>query len=482
MSVRSVPPIAVERLPADHSPWTSAAGLVGLAVLAAAAFGALLPEQPLQAIALIVIMPLAVGAPVASLGVLLFMTMIVPFDTQNGLAFIGGDNVPGLLLIDVLLIAGLGRVALLVFMGELRLRRPLLLGIVVGLILAAALVEGIARGADVSEAGHEARRLALGVGAFVLAWPLLQEETSRRRLYGMLLALGLALGVWGLTQWLFDIQFASAGDVGVRPGVDLTSGGRGQLQGGLYAFPVAVVLSFAALVSGRVRSLELRWLLGAILVVNAVSLLLTFERSFWVATVIACGVAAVRSGPQARRAGVRWAAVGAVVLLVSMTALGQIRTAGERLLSVGKYSTDNSFTYRKAETENVLREVADKPLTGSGFGATITWGEKGLFATQTTPFSHNGYFWLAWKVGVPAALFIVALIAWAALRRRPPPADEWLAILRTGSQAALLALLLIAVTFPPFNSFGITAVMGLLVAVSLQPAQARGSTRDPTPG
>lgn len=475
--------MAARSVPASVTVDRRAAGLLGLAVLGAAAFGALLPEHPLQALGLAVLVPLAIFAPVVGLGVLIFVTAIVPFDTQNDLAFIGGEGVPGLLLVDVLLIVGLCRVAFLVFRRRVQLGSPLALAIVVGLVFAAALAVGIAGGADVSDAGHEARRLGLGVGAFILAWPILQDASSRRRLYGVLLVLGLALGIWGLAQWLFDVEFAAGGDVGVRPGVDLTTGGQGQLQGGLYAFPVAITLSFAALVSGRIRSAETRWLLGAILVLNAVSLLLTFERTFWVATALACFVVLMRSGPEARRAGVRWAAIGGVALLVSMAALGQLRTTGERLLSVGEYTTDNSYTYRTAETEHVLDEVRDKPLTGSGFGATMTWGKQGLFATQTTPFSHNGYLWLAWKIGVPAAAFVVALILIAALRRRAPPEDELLAMLRTGSQAALLALLVIAVTFPPFNALGITAIMGLLVAVSLQPpGRARGSIRGPTPG
>jgi hypothetical protein len=39
--------------------------------------------------------------------------------------------------------------------------------------------------------------------------------------------------------------------------------------------------------------------------------------------------------------------------------------------------------------------------------------------------------------------------------------------LRGGAQAALLLLLLASITFPAFEALGITAVMGLLVALSL---------------
>ena len=48
----------------------------------------------------------------------------------------------------------------------------------------------------------------------------------------------------------------------MREGVRFTSAGRGQIQGGLFAFPVAVVMGVAALLSQRVRSTRTRVLAG----------------------------------------------------------------------------------------------------------------------------------------------------------------------------------------------------------------------------
>jgi hypothetical protein len=450
---------------------------VGLGVGAAVGFGVLLPRWPLQAVALVVLLPLAFAAPVASLGLLLSLTLIVPFDLQNEHAFIGGEGVPGLLIVDLLLLLGLIRVGALLARGKLRAETPLLVALALGAVLALLLAEGIARGADVSDAGHEARRLALGVGTFVLAWPILLDQGARRRLYGVLMTLGLALGLWGLAQWLLGVEFTAGADVGIRPGVEGTVSARGSLQGGLYAFPVAVTLAFAAVVSGRIRSPDIRWLVIGVLLLNGLCLLLTYERTFWAATVVACAVVALRSGPAARRAALRWGAVGAVVLVALLTVLGETQTAVQRLVTVVDYGTDQSLEYRKVETRNVLDAIAARPVTGSGLGATITWGKQGVFGTQTTPFSHNGYAWLAWKLGLPVAILLLVLIGWIALRRAPPLREKELLALRAGSQAALLALLLIGATFPPFNAFGITAAMGLLAAVALQPR-----ARDGIPG
>ncbi|MFJ7069640.1 O-antigen ligase family protein [Streptomyces sp. NPDC101115] len=442
-------------------------GTACVAVLAAVAFGALLPGDPLTAVGALVVIPLAFGAPVAALSVLIAVTVLVPFEAQDQFSLVGGSGRPGLLLVDVLMILGLCRVGWLVLTRRLRLDTPLLVAAAVALVLTAALGWGIAQGADVSEAGHETRRVMLGVGAFVLAWPVVRDKAARRRLEGALIGLGLVLGVWGLVQWGFSIDYTSAADVGIRRGVDLTSAGRGSLQGGLYAYPVAVTLAWAALVSERVRSVPLRWLLAAVVCLNAVCLWLTYERTFWVATAVACTAVVVMSGARARRNAAKWVPVGALSLLVFLAVIapGEIRTALERVVSVNRLEIDESYSYRVIESQVVLDEIQGRPLTGSGFGATITWGKEDTFAPLTTPFIHNGYLWLAWKIGVPAAAFLVSVIVAAVLRRGPPGEDPRLRVLRIGSRAALLSLLLTTVTFPAFNTLGVTAVTGLLVAV-----------------
>jgi O-antigen ligase len=143
----------------------------------------------------------------------------------------------------------------------------------------------------------------------------------------------------------------------------------------------------------------------------------------------------------------------------------QASTAFERASSVGQLGSDSSLQYRVVESQIVADQIGARPLTGYGFGATITWGVKNTFSTQTTPFIHNGYLWLAWKIGIPAAAIFVLLLGRAVLRRFPGRRNgEWPALWR-GSHASLIAVMLICVTFPVFNALGITAVMGLLAAV-----------------
>jgi hypothetical protein len=85
-------------------------------------------------------------------------------------------------------------------------------------------------------------------------------------------------------------------------------------------------------------------------------------------------------------------------------------------------------------------------------------------------YSHVGYLWLAWKLGIPAAVLLVLLMLAAALWRGPPPgAEPLVSSVRAGCQAALFAALVISVSFPVFNSLQASCAVGLLLAFAALP-------------
>lgn len=449
--------------------------LPGLAVAVAAMVGALAAVRPAMAVALAggaLLMALPFVAPVAHLILLLLITAIVPFDMQNAVAFGGGPGSPGLFVSDVLLAGGLARAVLVLLDTRLERRGRLALAVVVALLGVAVLqtYHGMRAGYDAGTAGSELRVL-LGFGAAVIALPLLRVPATRVRLFNGLLVVGLATGLWGIAQWIVDIPFTAAQDAGVRAGVRFTTEGRGQIQGGLFAFPVAVVMAVAALLSHEVRSLRSRALLVAVVALNAVDMLLTYERTFWVATVLALVFVALRATPAQRLRAVALgpALVGIVLASMAVIAPRDVAAARERLVSLEQYGSDLSVRYRLAETRTVTRAIEAHPIAGSGLGATILWGRpyEGVRPT-TESFAHNGYLWLVWKLGAPAAALLVALLA-AAVLSRGPPATTTAGALRVGAQAALLLLLAASVTFPAFNTLGITAIMGVLVALCAAP-------------
>jgi O-antigen ligase/polysaccharide polymerase Wzy-like membrane protein len=439
--------------------WFAAVCVVALA------FGLLVPIAPLKAFLGLAIVPLAFLAPFGSLSVLIALTVLVPFEIQDSFSVIGGRERPGLLVVDLVMVLSLIRLAWLVVRRKLAIDLQLLAGSVTALLCAAALAFGIASGADMSEAGHEARRMVLGVGTFLIAWPLLQARRNRRRLAWLLLAVGVALGLWGLYQWFFSVGFTWS-DVGVRPGVDEQSTGRGQLKGGMAAYPVAVILAWSVLISGHVRRDATKCALAAIILLNGVCLAVGYERTMWATTAGACLLLVLAAGPAARRMALRFALLAlSVTGVLAVAAPGEARAVIERLMSVLHYSTDDSYLYRMIESRNVIGLITQRPITGSGFGATVTWGAEDQFGTVTTSYAHNGYLWLAWKIGIPAAVLFLVLLGGALFKRSVSAETDYWRAMRRGSQAALLALLLINAMFATFSILGVTALMGLLVAV-----------------
>ena len=435
-----------------------------VAVGCAALLGAVAAVEPRMAVALVgggLLVALPFVAPVTHLVLLVLVTAIVPYDLQNAVAFGRGAGSPGLLPSDVLLLGGLVRAGLVLLDTPLTRRSRWMLAVLVAFLALAALqaVHGVRAGFDAGVAGAELRVLA-GFGAALIALPIIADPASRARLFKGLLAAGLAVGLWGIVQWTVEIPFTASGDAGVREGVRFTSAGRGQIQGGLFAFPVAVVMGVAALLSDELRSARARALVVVVVALNTIDLLLTYERTFWVATLLAIVVLGLRSAPRQRT---RVLVVGPALLAIAIAGLAavaprDVAAARERLVSLGQYDSDLSVRFRLTESRNVMSAIEGRALTGSGLGATIVWGRayEGVPPTVES-FAHNGYLWLAWKLGIPAAALLVLLFGAVVLLRGPP-----------GAQAALLLLLIASVTFPAFNALGITASMGVLLALSTE--------------
>ena len=431
------------------------------------------PLLPLGLAGLVVLVGLALLPSVPHLVLYLCLTAIVPYGVQNSFGIGGGSGAPGLLLSDVLLLSGLVRATPLVrrmYAGLPRNVRVVVVCLLAFLVIAfVQFVRGAALGRSPSTAGAELRVL-LGFGTFLIAVPILADDTQRRLLIRVMPAVGLAVGLWGLAQWVLNIEFSSAADSGLRAGVRYASSGRAQLQGGLFAFPVVALMALAGLMADEVRSLRSRVVLFAILTLNLVSLLLTYERTFWVTTTLAAGVVIAKAGGSQR---LRAAVAGTGVMLLAFAMLSTLApdtltAARERLLSLSQYGSDDSVRFRVTETKYVLHEIAARPVTGSGLAASVFFGRPwDLVKPESLTFSHNGYLWLMWKVGIPgAALVLVPFLTAVGWLRRPPDGSVESAV-GNGCRGALLALAVASVTFPSFNQLSITPTLGLLIALSL---------------
>ena len=466
----SVFPRALERSPIPRADGVRRGVLTAGALAGALVFGALVGTSPLVAAGLVgiaALVALAFLAPAAHLVLLVAVTAIVPYGFQNS---IGGGGGASLIISDVLLLGGLARAALVLAREPLDRRRvaAALLLVLFLAITAAQAVQGWLAGAELSVVGYELRSLGGWSVAFI-AYAVLAAPQQRARVLRGLLGVGLLTGAWGIYQYFGPVPF-SEGQAGLREGVRLTTEGKGQIQGALFAFPCAVLISLAVLTLGGIRSRGTRGLLIAVLLLNAVSLLFTYERTFWVATVLGFVFITLKAGWSQRFRTLLLA--GAVVVLavpiVSTVAPGALVTARERLLSLGQYSSDDSVRARIQESRVVVKKIAERPLTGWGLGDTVHFGMPWLQVPPTSDeFVHNEYLWLTWKLGAVACLALILLLAWAILARAPPGLTGMEAALRVGAQAALLAMLVIAVTFPSLRALSITVTLGLLLALCL---------------
>ncbi len=459
--------------------------LIGPGALLAGAAAAAQPKLAIGAVAVLAIAVVSFRAPVAALGLFVFLTCVVPYGIQNRFGVGGGVRSPGLLLSDLLLVGGLARALLTLAYEPLDRRRMRFAALMVAFLAIAALqlVQGVRTGHDLSRAGQEFRAV-IGVGALLIAMPLLNDHGARRRLLGVLLGVAVALGAWGMLQWAGHISFGAAGDVGIRNGVRFAAAGTGQLQGGEYGFPVMVVLCFSVLLSGAVRSGPARALLLLGLVLNMASCLVTFERTFWLDAVVGLTFVVLYAPTVPRLRTALFAPLVIVLALGSLSVLApqEFATAQQRLMSLGQASTDDSLRYRLVESRFVVDRIKARPLIGSGLAATIFWGQPwAQRPPKAYAFSHDGYLWLAWKVGVPAAALLVLLIGSAALARPPSGDDPLTRSVRRGSQGALVGLALATVTFPSLSVLSITPAIGVLMALAICPAPSGGTVRPVRP-
>lgn len=450
------------------------ARLVVALTATAALFGAIAGLEPKVGVAvaaLLVVTALAFCAPVAHLLLFIAITALVPPEIQNQLGVLGGTNAPGLLASDLLLVTGLTRAVLVLLGRQLERRELVSAGLAVALLVVAGLqaVHGALAGIGLSEVAAEFRVIMALAASVLIAMPLLADERSRRRLLKGLVVLAIAIGGWGIVQWAFGLRFTGAEEALKGASSRFLTAGR---MVGQYAFGVVVIVALAVWTSGAVRSRPARWALVAAIGLNVVALLFTFERTFWLVTALGIAFVTLTSVGMHRVKLLVLTPVALVVLfLVLLTvAPAELNAAGERLMSLGTYQSDPAVRYRIEESRRVIEQIAARPLQGSGLGASIVIGRPGTTVTpKPRRYAENGYLWVAWKLGVPGLLVLLALIAFAIARRAPDEPDLLAAAMRRGSQAALLALAAASVTFPSFNALGITPVMGVMVAVSSMP-------------
>ena len=277
--------------------------LAAAVVLGAVAIGAgaAAAQEPRLAVGLVVaglVALLAFRAPVAHLLALIALTAIVPLDVQARFGSGGSVDSAGVLPSDVLLLTGLARALLVLPRQPLRRLTSAAIGLTALFLRrrgAAACCTRSSWGGPISGVGGEFRAL-LGFGTLFVALPVLADPppappaAHRAR--------------------LARPRAGALGDRAVRlaPALHATptcrsTPGSFQTAGrviGLFAFPVAATLALAVLTGGPSRArVGARALLAAVVITNLVAIVLTFERTFLLVTLIGFGLVFLRSATRA---------------------------------------------------------------------------------------------------------------------------------------------------------------------------------------
>lgn len=146
-------------------------------------------------------------------------------------------------------------------------------------------------------------------------------------------------------------------------------------------------------------------------------LLLTYQRSSWLAAGIAVGVVAAFRLPgllKSRSGQIRFVLVALALtpLLISPPALDQLSTANDKITGIG-LSEDPNVAFRVEVQQQQLKEWFAEPVMGVGFSRSIfryTVGDGGAGVD-----GHNGWVTLLWRTG-PLGVAIALLAACLALR------------------------------------------------------------------
>jgi len=300
--------------------------------------------------------------------------------------------------------AATGLVAALALL-QFRLSRQATLVLVAGGV---GLLLGLPAGiANPSAAAFAGVAYASALGALVIGWseggrPLRRWSLSRALAVGApVLALYalfqyfVALPAWD-DAWLEQVDFVSVGS---------PEEGRVRVFSTLNAPAVlAIVLSLGlllGLVRRRVGPVSL-----ALMTLVTVALAVTYFRSAWLALVVGILVLLMITRGRAMPQLLALVAVLAVAGLALSLSQGTLDAFVGRVSTFGSLDTDVSAEARGETAQALAPRILVAPL-GYGLGSTgeatrLAGGDEGL------PVVDNGYLSLAYQVGIPGALLVLA--------------------------------------------------------------------------
>jgi hypothetical protein len=418
--------------------------MTGLAVLGASlVLGAAVHKLGASALVLLAagaVALLLLAHPAWSLGLLVGAVLLFEADPTSAFGFgsrlyefIPGPKITGL---DALL--GLASAA--VCLDVLRRRRTHPVGLVAAPL--ALLVCGVVMGAVTGlSAGVGLTEVQDGVRSFLplLVIPLLTTQVLHTR-EDLHRALGALAAITAVKVTLGVALYATGAST---PSADFSAT---YLESTTNVLTMLFLLGWTAARLARVPlPVWVQWLAP----IAAACLLLSFRRSFWIATV-AGGLLVLLLGTG--QTGRRLLLPGLVVLglagyLVSATAVAQINgPVGERIqqLSPTKIKSNKEDRYRLGERRSVVADLRQDPIAGLGLG--IPWRQRYPISEEHAgggQYVHFGVLWWWMRLGILGPIGYLALLGTTvalALRVWRRSADGVIGAASLGTAAGLVGL------------------------------------------
>lgn len=258
---------------------------------------------------------------------------------------------------------------------------------------------------------------------YLLVFPVFAEIRNGRDLQRglwVVAGVGAIASLTNVVQWVGAAGPESGGD-------DLTRVLDDAFLGPMVAIiAVTAMYPFAATKGQRIA-------LGMIAVVAIAGIGVTFQRTAWVASMLAVLLVVGLLSPRHRRRLTRGVALGAIVVVLGAAYLGSgvlgggapdpVEQVTARIQSIAAFEQDTSAQHRFAEWHEAMRQIRAHPVSGIGLGSGIAFYSP-LFRVRTdqihgrfnTSYIHSSYVWFPLKLGIFGAAAFFALFGVIAIR------------------------------------------------------------------
>lgn len=237
------------------------------------------------------------------------------------------------------------------------------------------------------------------------------NERSANILLRVIVVVSVLLCCVALFQSLTGIRLGFSGDSRVEL-LDESSGGMSGVARSLVPGMPLVLFSYFSALLAITRKAKMRWLWAIVLLVTLGAIFVSFGRALWAVTALMSVVSVALVG---HKAFLRFALVavlggGLIFGLLSAVKPAVIDAIVNRILSVfSEGASSSSFGWRITENYFAIPKILSHPWMGLGLGAEYKPRLIELkFFSEQTHYIHNGYLYIALKLG------IVGLLAYGA--------------------------------------------------------------------